>query len=498
MQRLLLPVTLAAWAALMAVLLGNTSFAQANQGALTPEAGYDVIRVQPVTESPDAALELPERPNIVLVLTDDQRAGTELSMPVVRRELIERGVRFPRAVVPTSWCCPSRASLLTGRFAHGTGVWDNSTKVPYGGWPAFTADHEPETLATALKAVGYRTGLFGKYLNGLELSAINYVPPGWDQFTALRSSGNGYTEFPTNDGVRHVNQYSTDFFAAQAAQFVAETPPDQPVFVYFSPFAPHSPYLPGSYAGASAPHIESMYRDTAWPAPTFRADLPEGKPDWMRDLDPQQELSDRVDLQLEDLPRAQQDALMGVDAAVESLLRTLLESGRLENTLIVLMSDNGYSWGEYDLIGKNTPYRSSIEVPLVLRWDAAKLPERTDSRLAAANIDVTATIVQAARASLGNLDGVSLLDPPSRVGVLLEATTWRGQKRRPAYCGWRSARYLYVQYADGFQELYDYAWDPFEMSNVASVRAYSRVVDDHRRRTAEACSPAPPGFAWTD
>lgn len=439
---------------------------------------------------------LPESPNVLLVVSDDQRFGTELTLPTIRKELIDRGVRFTDAVVPTSWCCPSRASLLTGRYSHGTGVWENSTSVPYGGWPAFIQEGEPQTLATALSARGYRTGLFGKYLNGLDLSAVNYAPPGWDRFVAMRGSGNGYTEFPTNDGVRHTSSYSTDFFAEQAVEFIEQAPPANPVFVYFSPFAPHSPYTAGPYAGSSAPYLDQMFRDTAWPSPTFLGNPPAGKPPWMKNLDPQAELSARVDLDLQDLPRAQQDALMGVDAAVGNLLGVLERTGRLENTLIVFLSDNGYSWGEFGLIGKNTPYRGSIEVPLLMRWDAAGLTPKSDDRLVAANIDAAATILAATGTTLPNVDGLSLFASPARPGVLLEAAPWRGEKRRPAYCGWRSSRYLYVRYDGGFEELYDYAWDPYEQSNVASLPVYASVVNDHRNRAHEECGPLPPGFAW--
>src|SRR5687768_5232844 len=127
-------------------------------------------------------------PDVVVILTDDQPARTLAGMPQVRRLLVDRGTTFGNAMVPTSLCCPSRASLLTGRFAHDTGVWSNSR--PTGGWWRFHEDgNEDRTLATALAARGYRTGLVGKYFNSFaNWSPEGYTPPGWDSFTAFRTT----------------------------------------------------------------------------------------------------------------------------------------------------------------------------------------------------------------------------------------------------------------------------------------------------------------------
>ena len=131
----------------------------------------------------------PDPPNIVLILTDDQRIDTLDTMPVVTGQILDQGENFT-GVVPTSLCCPSRTSILTGRYSHGTGVYKNTHG--HGGWQTFhdTGD-EQNTIAVALQSAGYQTGLYGKYLNGWLAAPEDYVPPGWDDFMAIRNpSGN--------------------------------------------------------------------------------------------------------------------------------------------------------------------------------------------------------------------------------------------------------------------------------------------------------------------
>ena len=141
----------------------------------------------------------------------------------------------------------------------------------------------------------------------------------------------------------------------------------------------------------------------------------------------------------------------------------LRSSGRLHNTLLVYMSDNGLMVGDHHMIGKALPYRFATDVPLVIRWDGRVGAGRTDRRLAA-TVDVTATIAEATGAAM-TTDGVSLLGDERRSDVVLEGRQWRrldGSVPHPAYCGLRSDRYLFVRYADGFEELYDYQDDPYE------------------------------------
>ncbi|MDQ4108592.1 MAG: sulfatase-like hydrolase/transferase, partial [Actinomycetota bacterium] len=183
-----------------------------------------------------------ERPNVIVVLTDDQRADTFEAMPWLRRQLA-RGdsgwLSFPHAFANTPLCCPARASLLTGRYARHTGVLDNR----HGG-----RLDESSTLATWLHEAGYRTGLVGKYLNRYPFGRLPYVPPGWDRFVAKQNQSGEtvYRDFHAVDQGSPVlvRQYATDWLAERAVEFVRTAPAARPFFLVFAPSAPHSPWIP--------------------------------------------------------------------------------------------------------------------------------------------------------------------------------------------------------------------------------------------------------------
>ena len=430
-------------------------------------------------------------PNVVVILTDDQRADTLGYMPTVQRELRRKGVRFVRALAPTATCCPSRASLATGLFAHETGVWGNTP--PHGGWFTFYENGmEDRTLAKALQDKGYRTGLFGKYANGYAQNVAGYKaghrPPGWDTFLTFADSTGGYYGYRLTDGSRHglgAEDYSTDVLGARAARFIRRTDADQPLFVMYTPFGPHKPYKPARR------HYDTLSDDMpSYRPPSVREDVRDkpaflsGRPrvaqrsiDWIRER--------------------QQEQLLSVDDAVARILRALRASGRLDNTLIVYMSDNGLMVGDHHTVGKNMPYRFATDVPLIIRWDGHTDRGTTDRQLAA-NVDVTETISTATGAGMAT-SGVDLFGAVRRTDVLLEGRLWHrldGSIPHPAYCGLRTTRYLFVRWADGFEELYDHAVDRYETTNRIGHLGYQWVVDAMRQTTRDRCSPAPPGFTW--
>ena len=162
-------------------------------------------------------------PNVLLILTDDQRANTLVGMPRVMEEIVGQGTTYPNAFVPTSWCCPSRASLLSGKFAHNSGVWENLQASAWGAWSAFAnGGEEKDTLATRLHDAGYRTGLFGKYLNDTTAQAEAYLPPGWDAFDAFL--GGNYTRYRLSSDERPVRKdrrYLTDALADRTLDVIA-------------------------------------------------------------------------------------------------------------------------------------------------------------------------------------------------------------------------------------------------------------------------------------
>jgi arylsulfatase A-like enzyme len=169
--------------------------------------------------------------------------------------------------------------------------------------------------------------------------------------------------------------------------------------------------------------------------------------------------------------------------------------------LIIFMSDNGSLWGEHRLRGKYMPYDGATRIPLILRWDRRVGAGSRNPRLAL-NVDIAATIADAARVSRPPIEGRSLLGRGSRGGFVLEAAKTsrndgNGQKvARPAYCGFRTMRFLYVRYTGGVEELYDYTKDRWELTNLARRPASSDILGQLRRKTRRACRPMPPSFSW--
>ena len=156
------------------------------------------------------------------------------------------------------------------------------------------------------------------------------------------------------------------------------------------------------------------------------------------------------------------------------------------------MSDNGYLWGEHGLVGKDNPYDAGIRIPLVIRWDGHARRGVVDDRLAL-NVDIAGTIARATGATM-HTDGIDLLTSESRSGFPLEAMA--GYRHRPAYCGWRTQRWMYVRYDSGRSELYDYQNDPFEQHDLAGDPAVADVQARMRAQATTHCSPEPPGFDW--
>jgi N-acetylglucosamine-6-sulfatase len=433
-------------------------------------------------------------PDIVILLTDDQRADSLAGMSAVRTDLARHGTTYPQMMIPTSQCCPSRATILSGRYAHHTTVWDN--RKPLGGWTRVVASGlEKQTIATVLHDHGYRTGLFGKYFNGFGAHApVNYVPPGWDRFAAFHvpnHSGAYFNYRLTGPGGgrfygRQPRDYSTDVLARRAERFIRRTPSLTPLFVYLAPYAPHRPYTPAPrYAASRTPSTGAtpLQAPTAAQVAADRA----GKPAWVRF---RKAASARV---VARIAEQQRRTLLAVDDAVDGMVRALRRTGRLRNTLFVLMSDNGLMDGEHGLLGKNIPYDKSTRVPLVLRWDGHVAAGKIDQRLAL-NVDIARTVTRAAGADMAT-DGLDLLGNRRRGGFVVEASR-KVTARRPPYCGWRTRRYLFVHYDGGTEELYDYASDPNELHNRVADPAYQGLVRTFRSEAKGACRPPPPDFHW--
>ena len=431
------------------------------------------------------------RPNIVLILSDDQTFDSFPHDPSVMPYLqgavqdpAEHWTTFTNAFLSTPLCCPSRATILTGEYSHHTGVQTN-----YGG----SHFDESSTIATWLHDSGYLTGLIGKYLNGYPFGHSPYVPVGWDRWLAKMQGGQEslYYDYVFSDQgfpVAHGDSpqdYSTDVETAAATDFIRTAPADRPFFLEVTPSAPHRPWTPapqdaGSYA--QMPVFEK---------PSFgEADVSD-KPAWVRALPPYS--TDQLDA-LREVRRRSFEAVRGVDRMVAGVIQALRDKGVLDNTVVFFLTDNGLSLGEHRWVGKTCAYDECIRTPFAVRdpW----VPAHTDASLIS-NVDLAPTIAELAAVRPDSpVDGKSLLpllDPtrqrvtPWRTGVFLE---YVGDERIPGWAGIRTADFLYVEYVTGERELYDLTGkagpaDPYELVNQASNPAYAQVAAELASRLAQ-------------
>ena len=210
------------------------------------------------------------RPNVIVILTDDQTVGTLQLMPNVRA-LARGGTTFANAFISNPLCCPSRAAILTGLTSGHTGVWTNGDgDHRWGGWSSFRhnalnedgspydgGSNEDRTIAAALSAAGYRTGLYGKYLNHYDLpdgGVAPPIPPGWTNWFSFVGNNGQYYDYRISDQGQlerygsAPRDYSTDVLGRAARGFLRS--PDiqdgsRPFFLYYAPFAPHGSMVPG-------------------------------------------------------------------------------------------------------------------------------------------------------------------------------------------------------------------------------------------------------------
>jgi arylsulfatase A-like enzyme len=444
--------------------------------------------------------EAPGRPNLLVILTDDQDLLLDslAAMPRTVALVGGRGVTFSQATVPLSSCCPARATLLRGQYAHNHGVYSN--QLPDGGFARFHAlGRERQTIATALRGAGYRTALFGKYLNGYpEGVSPRYVPPGWDEW-ASPAMGDAYGQFDytLNQDGRLVayghapEDYLTDVLAERSRRFVAEWAGRQPFFLLVAPYAPHKPYVP-------APRHAGLYADATAPrGPSFNEADVSDKPGKGHKL---ARLSAPAIAEIDRVYRDRLRSLAAVDELVAGLLDELEARGQLDNTFVVVTSDNGYHLGQHRLpAGKFTAYEEDVRVPLMVRGPGvardvtrahligqvdlaptlaalgrARLPYAADGRsfaplLAASPPPVSswrrATLLEQFGFHPAAVTAHGPLEPP-------EVASGQGFVEYPTYRGLRGQDFKYVESAAG-RELYDLRADPLELRNLAGALSRS-------------------------
>jgi N-acetylglucosamine-6-sulfatase len=442
------------------------------------------------------------RPNILVLETDDQTLDSMWVMPKTQRLLGDEGVTFTRSFVNYSLCCPSRATLFTGQYAHNHGVLGNGP--PAGG---YTRLDKTNLLPLWLQAAGYRTMHVGKFLNGYgRLSPPTEVPPGWNDWHAtVDPSTYRYYGYTVNEnGTLHTygeglepDFYSTDFFARRANELIAAAAPSpQPFFLSVAFLAPHSggppePDDPQAHATpVVAPRHVNAFSSVPLPTPpSFNEADVSDKPAAIRRRPP---ITAAKAAAIQEGYQQRLESLLAVDDAVASILGTLEATGELDDTLILFTSDNGFFHGEHRVpAGKVLPYEPSIRLPLLMRGPGVSAGERRTQLVT--NADLTPTILDAAGAPPGRAqDGRSLLDlvgdPGAQWGreLLLEGGTNQGLN----FSGLRNYRWKYLEYATAERELYDLTTDSHELTNLAPDPAFAplRAAMAARLASLRACA----------
>jgi N-acetylglucosamine-6-sulfatase len=414
------------------------------------------------------------QPNIIFILADDMRKDDMIYMPKTHSLVREKGMGFRNAFVSNALCSPSRATIMRGQYSHNTGVWSNSStdssSTRIGGWQAYQENgNEKDNVATRSRVAGYRTGLFGKYLNGY--TDTTFRPQGWDRWFATFSSGDAhYFDYDVNDDgtIRHFgtkdSDYKTDVISRQTNAFITDSAKHGPFFAYVAPIAPHDPSTPAprdahTHDGVNGPRL-----------PSFNEADVSDKPSWIRQLP--RLTADKISA-IGGRHEKRVESLQAVDDLVERVVGTLEDQGVLSNTYIFFTSDNGFHHGEHRIPKQKwRPYEEDIQMPLLVRGPGVAA-NSTTYRLTL-NTDYLPTFTDLAGAQRPPyVDGRSLRPVLGdsvrswRSAILLEAAA----NYSPAYRSIRTintngiTRRKYVEYSGGEREFYDLSADPYELTD---------------------------------
>jgi arylsulfatase A-like enzyme len=480
--------------------------------------GADRAKQQGSEPQPYPERQTATKPNVVVVMTDDQTVGQyRIAMPFTRAFFAERGTTFSEAIATPPLCCPARAGFLTGQYPHNHGVFRNT--------PGYPSLRNPEnTLPVWLDRAGYRTGMIGKYLNGYDAVAGAAVAPGWDFWvnTLGYAPYFGYRLSIDGEVEQTRGEYSTERFTDEAIDFATGSARRrQSFFLWLAPYAPHFARADsGPCAGLAAqpPSARALRRYARTPLPEPDAfderDLSD-KPDWLAAKKP---LAEGALRELTLHWRCALAATRAVDRAFERLVGALRRSGVLDETLVVFTSDNGLAFGENRIVeDKRLPYEPILRVPLAIAPPAGGPPPRGPTRSSSelvGTIDLAPTLLDYAGArpctaggECRTPDGRSLRPLltdrggwPRDRGLLLELTDLFG------YAAIRTPRFLYsvLRKADSRRlprpevEVYDLARDPSELQNLwqtdrARAERLRAKLEPRLRRLRDCAGSEPAG-----
>jgi len=429
------------------------------------------------------------KPNIVLILTDDQNLGFERYMVNLQQKLIDKGVWFENAYVTTSLCCPSRVSILTGQYTHNHQVLSNAGR---GGYSVYEkSGGYSNHLGVWMQDAGYRTALIGKFLNNYpaeNLPLTPIVPPGWDDWFAAvdtSSAPSPYLQFNyrmVDNGIfRDYGSAETDYFGDvvtdRALKFMNTALADKtPFFLFLNYISPHAPEI-------AAPRHRVPRTDQVPRTPSFNEVDVSDKPAWVR-LN-----SLLIDSQIADVDRVfggRINSLQSVDEGIDQIVALLTSKGALENTYIIFTSDNGFHLGQHRVMwNKNTPYEESIRVPMAIRGPA--IPYGLIAKGFALNIDLAPTILELAGADIpATVDGRSL-SPLWKAPKFETPSNWRHRflvehfsptasgvnqiNKDPyflEYASIRDEKSMFTIYDYGDWESYSMDTDPYQLNNTVA------------------------------
>jgi N-acetylglucosamine-6-sulfatase len=382
----------------------------------------------------------PPRPNVIIIQADDQTpAMVEKAMPFTWTEIFLKGRRYTKYYATTPQCCPSRISLLTGKFASEHKVLWNGARVP----------DDLASLVMVFRKHSYQTAHLGKFTN----SWSGQRRPEYDFWLAPIGTNRNKevnvtyikNETKTETTGHHLmvlQQLFEEFLAGSTGPFIA----------FLNPFAPHSP-------GTPLPEHKGLFHDEPLPqAPSFLEKDLSDKPEWLQAYAAQ----GRRIQKLEKRYQAQLRASRSLDTFVEGVVTALRSKSLLDITYIIYLADNGLQYGEHGLIEKSVPYEESIRVPLALRGPTIQQGE--DTRLAA-NIDILPTILSL----LGlphpkPINGINLLSE-EREHLFLEGgyrSHVQGQERWAAL---HTGEEVVIRTHGQRSEYYDLRLDPYQQQS---------------------------------
>jgi N-acetylglucosamine-6-sulfatase len=458
---------------------------------LLASAGVLVTTIGLVRSTAAAAA---EPPNIVLVVTDDLTKRDYFDLGNNLGSFTSGGTFFRNAFVTTSLCCPSRASTLTGLYAHNHHIKQHID--PGTGYDQYhDRGYDGRDLPVWLRKEGYKTGLVGKYLNRYDAQQDG-VPAGWTDWYGADTPATAWTlnenkiikTYPQDPSVPGYEPWEK-VLGDKAVRFVNDAHDSgQPFFLWYGTHAPHSPELipPGD-----------RDRVGTWPAydpPSFNEKDVSDKPAWVR----KQTLL--TSTQRQTLKQKRQERLTSMLAVARSLARLkqkLKDTGELSNTYLILISDNGYHLGQHRLrAGKMTAYEEDMRVPLAISGPGVASGGVKHMVL---NTDLAPTIADLAEVTPGiTPDGRSFapLLPAGRSGIAPDQfrrrfmeENWQGPVPTPTGTALfpaptnfavRGLTFMYDRYVNGETEYYDLSLDPHELRSKRVSGTYKENLDKLR------------------